>query len=337
MEIITPIQVELLRSAAAMVAKREFHHLLYIGDLPLPEELVRSKSVARKKLVQAITSETQRQVVQAMGVETLALPIYDIARPERFKIALVSGIAKGLFKDGDVVLGLIGRGPASYPDTLMLVTIGGSDERGSVDTGFGVVGTDRIPSAILESLIDLAVEIGRDGWEGHPIGTLIVVGDTAKVLEKSRQLTLNPFQGYSEAEKNVLNPEVRDAVKNFAVLDGAFVVREDGVVLAAGRYLKFDEGADVKVPLGLGARHMAAAGISQVTNSIAMVVSETSGVTRVFQGGKCVLEIHPEQRSRRAPNPEEPSDGGDKDGPDGREAKDPVPRDARGRDVRLKK
>ncbi|MCB9556068.1 MAG: DNA integrity scanning protein DisA nucleotide-binding domain protein [Deltaproteobacteria bacterium] len=298
MDIITPVQSELLRAAAQIAAKKEVSHFLYIGDLPLPDDLVKAKSTARRKLVQAVTSDAQRRVVEAMGVQTLALPTYDIARPERFKIALVSGIAKGLFKDGEVVLGIIGRGPTAYPDTLYVVTIG--DEKDSVDTGFGVVGTDRIPSAILESVIDLAVDIARDGWEGRPLGTLLVVGDTPSVMEKSRQLTLNPFQGYSEAEKNILNPAVRDSIKNFAVLDGAFVIREDGVVLAAGRYLKFDDEAEFELPLGLGARHMAAAGISKDTDAIAIVVSETSGIARVFQGGTCALEIHPEQRSRRA-------------------------------------
>ena len=60
-------------------------------------------------------------------------------------------------------------------------------------------------------------------------------------MEKSRQLTLNPFQGYSEDEKNIMNPDVRHALHAFAVLDGAFIVREDGTVVAAGRYLNFDE------------------------------------------------------------------------------------------------
>ena len=55
---------------------------------------------------------------------------------------------------------------------------------------------------------------------------------------------------------------MRHALHAFAVLDGAFIVREDGVVVAAGRYLNFDEDEEVDVPLGLGARHMAAAGIS---------------------------------------------------------------------------
>ncbi|MBW2731044.1 MAG: DNA integrity scanning protein DisA nucleotide-binding domain protein [Deltaproteobacteria bacterium] len=298
MDMMSSVQAELLRAAAAMVVKKEFDHLLYIGDLPLPDDLIKAKSNARRKLVQAITSDVQRQVIEAMGVETIPMPTYDIQRQERFKMALVAGIAAGLLKDGEVVLGVIGRGPTSYPDTMMIVTIGGDNE-GSVNTGFGIVGTDRIPSTILEAVFDLGVEIGRDGWEGHPLGTLLVVGDSAAVMEKSRQLTLNPFQGYSENEKNILNPAVRDAIRNFAVLDGGFVIRDDGVVLAAGRYIKVDDPTDLDVHLGLGSRHVAACAISKSTNAIAVVVSETSGVTRVFQSGRCVLEIQPEQRTRR--------------------------------------
>ena len=103
----------------------------------------------------------------------------------------------------------------------------------------------------------------------------------------------------SRNEKNVLDPDVRNAIRNFAVLDGAFVIREDGVVLAAGRYLKFDEAQEFKVPLGLGARHVAAAGISQDTEGIAIVVSETTGEVRLFQKGRCMLHINPQQRVRR--------------------------------------
>ncbi|MFH1131491.1 MAG: diadenylate cyclase [Pseudomonadota bacterium] len=294
---ITRIQTELLRGAASIALNKEFDHLLYIGDLPLPEEVIKTKSNARRKLVQAVTSDVQRQVLDAMGVKTLSLPVYDIARADRFKIALVRGIAERVFKDGEVVLGLIGRNSASYPDTIMAVTIGGDDED-RVDTGFGVIGDERIPSAVLESVVNLAVEIARDGWEGHPLGTIMVLGDTPAVMEKSKQLTLNPFQGYSETEKNILNSEVREAIKSFAVLDGAFIIREDGVVVAAGRYLKFNEQAEFNVPLGLGARHMAAAGISQDTKAVAVVISETTGTVRVFQDGKCVLKLQCEQRVR---------------------------------------
>ena len=45
--------LELIKSAIALASKRNFDHLLYVGDLLLPEEVFRGKSGARKKLVQA--------------------------------------------------------------------------------------------------------------------------------------------------------------------------------------------------------------------------------------------------------------------------------------------
>ncbi len=145
-------------------------------------------------------------------------------------------------------------------------------------------------------MIQIALQIGQEGFEGHPIGTILCVGDHNAVMEKSRQLTINPFQGLSEAERNVLDPRIREAIKNFSVLDGAFIMREDGVVLAAGRYLSAnDEG--VKIPLGLGARHAAAASITASTKCIALVVSQTSGAVRLFKEGSIVLELH--QTARR--------------------------------------
>jgi DNA integrity scanning protein DisA with diadenylate cyclase activity len=139
--------------------------------------------------------------------------------------------------------------------------------------------------------------IGHEGFEGHPIGTIFVLGDSTVVMEKSKQLTINPFQGISEAERNVLDPQIREAIKNFAVLDGAFVIREDGVVLAAGRYLHTGEG-NVELPLGLGARHAAAAAITVETQAVSISVSQSSGAVRVFKGGQAVLEL--QQVARRS-------------------------------------
>jgi len=290
---------EILKSAVSIVTKRAFDHLLYVGDMPLPSDIVKDKSVAKRKLIQAVTSATQCQVLEASGIKNLKIPDYRIPRQERFKMALVAGVSRGILKPGNVVLGIVGRESMTFPDTLMVMTIGVRDDD-EFDTGFGVIDGDRVPSTIMESVLELAVDIAKDGWEGKPLGTIIVIGDEARVMEKSRQLTLNPFQGYSENEKNILNPEVRDAIKNFSVLDGAFIMRTDGVVLSAGRFLKFDDECSVDVPLGLGARHMAAAGISKITDAIAIVISETSGTVRVFQSGKCVLLVHSSHRVQHA-------------------------------------
>jgi diadenylate cyclase len=204
----------------------------------------------------------------------------------------VSGIARGIYKEGDVVISLLARKPAVLPDSILTVTVGQEDGEGA----FGFLHAEGVSAGVMDALIDLAVSIGVEGWEGRPVGALFVVGDSNTVMEKSRQLTLNPFQGYSEDEKNIMNPDVRHALHAFAVLDGAFIVREDGVVVAAGRYLNFDEDEEVDVPLGLGARHMAAAGISRDSDAIAIVVSQTSGSVRVFRRGKVALELAPRVR-----------------------------------------
>jgi diadenylate cyclase len=288
----TAAQTDIIRAAIALVTKPHADHLLYVGDLLLPDETFRGKPKARKKLVQAVVSPSQRPVVEAAGIPVIPLPDYDLGRPEKLKLALVSGIARGIYKEGDVVVGLLSRHPTSMPDSILVVTVGQDDDDGS----FGFLQAEGVSAGVMDALLDLAVSIGVEGWEGRPVGALFVVGDSNTVMEKSRQLTLNPFQGYSEDEKNIMNPDVRHSLHAFAVLDGAFVVREDGVVVAAGRYLNFDEDKDVDVPLGLGARHMAAAGISRDSEAIAIVVSQTSGSVRVFRHGRAAMELAPRVR-----------------------------------------
>ena len=52
---------------------------------------------------------------------------------------------------------------------------------------------------VLESLIELAVEIAREGREGRRVGTLFTLGDENAVLARSRPLILDPLLGQSEA------------------------------------------------------------------------------------------------------------------------------------------
>jgi DNA integrity scanning protein DisA with diadenylate cyclase activity len=286
-------ELELIKAAVGLAAKRTFDHLLYIGDSPLPDDVFRGKPQARKKLVQAVVSEAQRTVVEGAGVVAISLPQYDLGRAEKLKLALVSGIARGIYKVGDAVVALLSPRPSTPPDSILVVTVGPEDEGGA----FGFLSAQGVQAEVLDAVIDLAVTVGVEGWEGRPVGALFIVGDSNKVMENSRPLSLNPFQGYSEEERNIMNPDVRRAIRAFAVLDGGFVLREDGVVLAAGRYINFEE-KDVRVPLGLGARHMAAAGISRDTDATAIVVSQTSGAVRVFRHGQAVLELAP--RTRRS-------------------------------------
>lgn len=149
-----------------------------------------------------------------------------------------------------------------------------------------------VNTQVLEQTVSLAVEIAREGREGRKIGTLFVVGDSEEVLRRSRPMILDPLHGHPDDVKRIDDPDMRETLKELAQLDGAFVVSDEGVVLSAARYL--DASADdLHVPLGLGSRHMAAASVSNQTNAVAVVVSESSMV-RMFDDGKLVSEIVPE-------------------------------------------
>jgi diadenylate cyclase len=284
---------EFLRAGLSLASKAEVDHLLFISDDPIEAQDLRGRK-CRRKLIYAVTSEDLAAQLVAKKSRALVIPAYDYSRVERVKVALVSALSQEAFKEGDVVLCLTGR-VGHAVDTLMQIRIGGSlEDRVAIE---GVKLGDEFNSQVVDALIQLALQIGQQGFEGHPIGTIITLGDHTNVLEKSRQLTINPFQGLSEAERNVLDPKIREAIKNFSVLDGAFVIREDGVVLAAGRFLA---GADesAQIPLGLGTRHAAAAQITSSTDCIALAVSQSSGAVRLFKSGEIVLELH--QTARRA-------------------------------------
>jgi DNA integrity scanning protein DisA with diadenylate cyclase activity len=84
---------------------------------------------------------------------------------------------------------------------------------------------------------------------------------------------------------------MRETVKELAQLDGAFVISSSGVVISAARYLDApSEG--IVLPLGLGARHLAAAAISKHTKAVSVVVS-LSSIILVFDDGEIVGEVLP--------------------------------------------
>jgi diadenylate cyclase len=143
----------------------------------------------------------------------------------------------------------------------------------------------------LEEVLQLAVEVAREGREGRKIGTLFVVGDVESVLERSRPLLLDPLYGHAEELLDVTRPDFRETVKELAQLDGAFLVRDRGTFAAAARYIDVDPSTPLTP--GLGTRHAAAASITTATDAIGIVVSQSS-IVRVYAGGEIRAEIVPE-------------------------------------------
>jgi DNA integrity scanning protein DisA with diadenylate cyclase activity len=93
------------------------------------------------------------------------------------------------------------------------------------------------PRDVLESVLELAIEIAREGREGRRIGTLFTVGFADVVLRHSRPLILDPLAMHPPEARRIHDPNLRGTIKELAQLDGAFILDEKGVVVAACRYL----------------------------------------------------------------------------------------------------
>ncbi|GFO97681.1 PAS/PAC sensor protein [groundwater metagenome] len=150
----------------------------------------------------------------------------------------------------------------------------------------------QVQENVFGAVLRIAIEISLEGREGHAIGTAFIVGDAANVMARSRQLVLNPFEGHSRDKRKLTDPDIKDNIKEFAQIDGVFVVSGDGVVEAAGRYITMDTGM-VKIPGGLGTRHSSVAAITLATKALGVVVSQSGGVIRIFKDGKIAAAVKP--------------------------------------------
>ncbi len=214
---------------------------------------------------------------------------------ERMSLALLEAIRTDQLHQGADVIALYNgieaeEGKPEHIDSLSIIHLGEHLERLSarelrkLDT--------QVPLETLRAVVDLAAEIGREGREGKPVGTMFVVGDTRKVMTMVRPLNFNPFRGYSEAERDVRDRKVREQIKDIAQLEGAIIIGRDGVAEAACMYI--DAPAEgITLSKGLGTRHWAAAAISRKTTAVAVAVSQSSGTVRLFQNGEVVLRIEP--------------------------------------------
>lgn len=207
--------------------------------------------------------------------------------------ALVDAIAADMIPSKGTVVAIYSAFEASSFDSISMLDLG--DHLGKLTVRDLRRIETSVPLDTLKSVVDVALEIGHEGREGKPVGTLFVVGDTRAVLDCCRVTGFDPVKGYRRRDRNLKERRVREAVKEIAVMDGAFVISPDGTIEASAQYVDAPAN-EIKLPKGLGSRHWAAAAISKATNAIAITVSESNGSVRLFQDGKVKLRLEPFRR-----------------------------------------
>ncbi len=281
-------------TAAAQVAKAVKASVLFaysnaVGDLAALKTAVKPPT----KLIIVCRDEADEQRAKESAAESMTVPSFDLTRMGQIKMATLIAFSQGLLKAGEVFVflsGLTGR----TIDTLVTMHVGEEYEL------FQSVGqprlTEHIRRPVFEKVLRIALELAHEGREGKPVGALLVVGDHREVEKYSLAGRINPFKGYTEKERNILDDSMNETVKEIAKLDGAFIIKGNGVIVSACATLR-PAIAGNELPQGFGARHAAAAAITASTKSITITLSESTGDVRIWRRGTMITEIEKAPRA----------------------------------------
>src|ERR1700736_4981655 len=207
---------ELAADAVLLLTETDLDWAEVLDILPVGKLLIYAKDPDLNAVLQAYPK------LRVLEIDPGPTPTH-----EQMSVALLEAVATEKLKTGAHVIALyngIGAEDSrpEHVDSLSVIHLGEHLERltaadlRKLDT--------HVPLETLRAVVELATEIGQEGREGKPVGTMFVVGDTEKVLSMSRPLNFNPFRGYSRKERDIRDKKVREQIKDIAQLEGAMII-----------------------------------------------------------------------------------------------------------------
>jgi diadenylate cyclase len=213
-------------------------------------------------VILAMRKEDHAEEAKKVVDNVLLVPNIPLTRMGQIKIAMMFAFSENLILPNDRVVCLsgvpAGGSGAGILDTLVVIEVGKEFE---MITSPNIADFSKtVNRKVFEAIIYIAIEIANEGREGKPVGTTFVLGDSKRVLKHTQQMILNPFRGYPERDRNILNGDITETIPE-------------------------------KLPQGWGARHYSAAAITLATKALAVTISQSTGDVRIFKGGIPIMEI----------------------------------------------
>ncbi|MCH6552406.1 MAG: DNA integrity scanning protein DisA nucleotide-binding domain protein, partial [Planctomycetes bacterium] len=218
----------LLLESATMLAQTGNARAIVVYVDALPElEAVPPRTI----LVVRDKQDLQRtEKLAESNSTTITVPNVTLDRFGQVKLAAIIALSNRIIDLGDTVVFLTGP-YRSLIDSVVVMNIGAEYEL--FDTTDQPSIDEHIKRAVFHRVLSLALDLGQHGREGNRVGALLVVGDARHVLEHSEQMILNPFKGYHEKQRNLLDAQMTETVKEYSTLDGAFIIRGNGEIQTA--------------------------------------------------------------------------------------------------------
>lgn len=284
-----PISEQILNSALSIVeSDKDIHLLVYYSDIKkfnIDEFLIKDikKIIVFKRT--EIEDENHEKIENLKNIPSITVPNINFTRTNKLKVAIVMALAVNILSKDSRLIALTG---INNIDSMIYLEIEKEKEvllfRENIDFG------EIIRPEVFEKILRIALELANQGREGKSVGALFVLGDIDNIKPYIKQMIFNPFRGYEPKERNIMLSNLDDTIKEYSVLDGAFLISGDGTLESAGVHIAAS--ADTTdLPKGLGSRHMAAAAITSVSNAMSIVVSESTGDVSVFKNGKLITQI----------------------------------------------
>ncbi len=218
----------------------------------------------------------------------VVMPFKGVKRSAHVQFTLMYLLGRKVVNQNDIIVNVFGQPGSGFLDSIRLTHL---DREGDIPYTAQAGGfPDDLELSTFTRVLQVATQLAVEGREGKPVGTLFVVGDYEGVTKYTRQMIANPFHGYPREDRNILDPSIEETVKEFARIDGAFIINGDGTIESAGTYLSGQPTAD-EMHSGLGARHAAAQGISAVSSALAVAISESTRKVSVFKSGRRIMEL----------------------------------------------
>lgn len=244
------------------------------------------------KLIVVTRASDSFSTEEVPRVLRIAVPDVPMTRLGQIKVALLVGMARGVVSKVDRVVILTGIERSGLIDTIMVLDL--KTESELISTSDPLIPENGVQPEVFERVLTIAAQIAFEGREGRQVGTIFVIGDSGEVLKNSENLVLNPFFGYSESQRNIMDVHLEETIKEFSTIDGAFVISGKGTIETAGTRLLatgLAPGLPADFPKGLGTRHAAAAAITSITKAIAISISQSTGSLTIFRAGHRIAEI----------------------------------------------
>ncbi len=279
----------IIKAASQLAIGLEKKTLLVVSDKNMKQEWFNNIPKELKLIIASSDNEILKTFSENPVSKLISFPASNLSRYAKIRSILIGALYKGYITETEKIICVNGSVHNKEPyDSINIINMDSHFKGLKLFRKY--VNEYKIQLNVVVAIMDVAIELGEFGREGKPYGAIFIIGDTKKVLSLSKQITINPFRGYREKDRDVKNLTIKDNILEFSKLDGAFVIRGDGVISAASRLL-FMPRIKTKICKGLGSRHNAAAHMTQKTDSIGIVVSETSGNITVFANGKLLFQL----------------------------------------------